>query len=132
MNLTKDQIKEWLNHPDRSRLWLAKACGVSKNTVNNWLSTAIVIPKKQLIRISDLIENPKVETMIETPQTVEAVLVIKTTPEENEAWQKSAFNAGMTLNEWALCAIQSAYHAELEESKLSPLPTLDTTVKKQA
>ncbi len=37
--LTKNEIVTWLKDHRRDRQWLAKQCGVSVGTVNNWFST---------------------------------------------------------------------------------------------
>ena len=50
-------------------------------------------------------------------EPVESVLVIKTTPEENEAWSKAALAKGQILADWAITAIQSVYQAEQEETQ---------------
>ncbi|MDB6080484.1 MAG: peptidase and domain protein [Akkermansiaceae bacterium] len=52
--LSKDEIKAWLAANGRDRAWLAERCGVSKSTVNNWLSTSISIPLKKLQMIDRL------------------------------------------------------------------------------
>jgi SOS-response transcriptional repressor LexA len=115
MNPTKDQIKIWLKHPDRNRAWLADACRVAKITVDRWLSSSIDVPPKQLIRIAQLMAAPEEKPPVSKP--VESVLVIKTTPEENEAWSKAALAKGQILADWAITAIQSVYQAEQEETQ---------------
>lgn len=36
--MTKDKIREWLAEHGRDREWLAKQCGVSKGTVDQWFA----------------------------------------------------------------------------------------------
>jgi hypothetical protein len=129
MNPTKDQIKIWLKHPGRSRKWLSNECDVSINTVNNWLSTAIEIPPKQLIRIAQLMAAPEEKPPASVP--VESVLVIKTTPAENEAWSKAALAKGKILSDWAIDAIRSAYQAEQSTLAIHPR-SHSSPVEKQA
>lgn len=48
---TPENIKEWLKRIGKNRAWLGEKCGVSKRSVDNWLSGADPIPyaKQQLI-----------------------------------------------------------------------------------
>lgn len=43
----KAQIKAWLKINDIDYLWLAEQCGVSENTVRNWMAKAPIPPRKQ-------------------------------------------------------------------------------------
>jgi hypothetical protein len=64
---------------------------------------------------------------------VESVLVIKTTPAENEAWSKAALAKGMILSDWAIDALRSAYHTEQAEAHfIAALPDSPLTHEKQA
>jgi hypothetical protein len=38
MELTKDKIRHWLTDKNKDREWLAKQCGVSKGTVDQWFA----------------------------------------------------------------------------------------------
>lgn len=43
----KAQIKAWLKSRGIDYLWLAEQCGVSENTVRNWMAKAPIPPLKQ-------------------------------------------------------------------------------------
>lgn len=43
----KAQIKAWLRSRGIDYLWLAEQCGVSENTVRNWMAKAPIPPLKQ-------------------------------------------------------------------------------------
>lgn len=43
----KTQIKLWLKSRGIDYLWLAEQCGVSENTVRNWMAKAPIPPLKQ-------------------------------------------------------------------------------------
>lgn len=43
----KAQIKTWLRSHGIDYLWLAEQCGVSENTVRNWMAKAPIPPLKQ-------------------------------------------------------------------------------------
>lgn len=43
----KAQIKAWLKVNGIDYLWLAEQCGVSENTVRNWMAKAPIPPRKQ-------------------------------------------------------------------------------------
>lgn len=48
-SLTNDQVKHWLvQEKDGDRDWLAAKCGVTKPTVNGWLSAGRLIPHAKL------------------------------------------------------------------------------------
>jgi len=51
--MTKDNIKTWLKRSGRDRAWLADQLGVSKKTVDNWLSVQD-IPEAKLALIQRL------------------------------------------------------------------------------
>lgn len=43
----KAQVKAWLKVNGIDYLWLAEQCGVSENTVRNWMAKAPIPPRKQ-------------------------------------------------------------------------------------
>lgn len=64
----KAQIKAWLKMNGIDYLWLAEQCGVSENTVRNWMAKAPIPPRKQQL-IMKLINQMPTEP-IETPSSV--------------------------------------------------------------
>lgn len=54
--MTPDTIKDWLDEQGRDRHWLAGKCGVSKATVDGWLSNGRTIPGTALIVLKDLMD----------------------------------------------------------------------------
>lgn len=54
MSSQKDSIKKWLKKNNHNRAWLAEQCGVSKRTVDDWLSTSRQIPAKAILVIQKL------------------------------------------------------------------------------
>jgi len=46
--ITPEQIKDWLDIIQQKREWLAERCGVTKPTVNGWLSAGRLIPQPKL------------------------------------------------------------------------------------
>ena len=55
MRVTKDEIKNWMRENNLERAWLAKECGVSKATVDTWLSSDRGVPFKAQFYIQSLI-----------------------------------------------------------------------------
>lgn len=108
MNLTKESIKEWLaSHPSRDRTWLAEQCGVSKNTVNNWLSTSIAVPAKA----SRLIENlmrADLEAARSAQPTPDQNLVLEVRPETFDRYNRAALARQMIVREWAITVLDEA------------------------
>lgn len=64
----KAQIKAWLKMNGIDYLWLAEQCGVSENTVRNWMAKAPIPPRKQQL-IMKLINQMPAEP-IEAPGAV--------------------------------------------------------------
>ena len=55
MRVTKNEIKNWMKENNLERAWLAKECGVSKATVDAWLSSDRGVPSKAQLTIQTLI-----------------------------------------------------------------------------
>lgn len=81
--LTPEIIKAWLKENKISRETLGKGVGVSKKTVNNWLSDNRPIPPKKLAIIERLM-NGEEEIKFELPENFEAII-----REKAEAAKKS-------------------------------------------
>ncbi len=64
----KAQIKAWLKMNGIDYLWLAEQCGVSENTVRNWMAKAPIPPRKQQL-IMKLINQMPPEP-IEPPNSI--------------------------------------------------------------
>lgn len=71
--LTPEIIKAWLKENKVSRETLGKGVGVSKKTVNNWLSDNRPIPPKKLAIIERLM-NGEEEIQFELPENFEAII----------------------------------------------------------
>ena len=56
---TKEEIDQWLKDIGKTRQWLADQCGVKYLVVNNWFSKSRTIPKKALIIIDNLMNQPQ-------------------------------------------------------------------------
>ena len=65
----KAQVKAWLKINGIDYLWLAEQCGVSENTVRNWMAKAPIPPRKQQL-IMKLIHQMPAES-IQPPGAVE-------------------------------------------------------------
>ena len=65
----KAQVKAWLKMNGIDYLWLAEQCGVSENTVRNWMAKAPIPPRKQQL-IMKLINQMPADPIV-APGTVE-------------------------------------------------------------
>lgn len=123
MKPTKEKIKSWLKRFGHSREWLGEQCGgVSKNTVNNWLSTSISIPDSSLYLIGRLMEDDEraeAERLKSDSSVPQSHLVIQVDVEEFNAWERIAIQQTppQTVTDWALQAIKDAFAAEQKISK---------------
>lgn len=114
---TTERIKEWLGELGKDREWLGKTLGVSKRTVDNWLSSPIEIPPRKLKRIGELMDTePSATSILRQPLLI--------TPSKtqfnrwNSAWKQSDFE---TLEEWALSGLD-AMAAEYFSIKVADEP----------
>ena len=65
----KAQVKAWLKMNGIDYLWLAEQCGVSENTVRNWMAKAPIPPRKQQLIMKLINQMPS--DPIAAPGTVE-------------------------------------------------------------
>ncbi len=65
----KAQVKAWLKMNGIDYLWLAEQCGVSENTVRNWMAKAPIPPRKQQLIMKLITQMPA--DPITAPGTVE-------------------------------------------------------------
>lgn len=111
MNLSKEDIKAWVDTPPHSREWLAEMCGgVSPRTVNNWLTSNIEIPAKAL-RIIENLMRADADKIASTRPTLQN-LVLRVEVEEFEDWNRAANANGQIVSDYCLSAIRAAYEAE--------------------
>lgn len=86
--MSSNKIKKWLYEKNRSRSWLADHCGVSKSTVDGWLSADRPIPKPAQKIIEKLMSDgvPVVNPRLTLSQYAKAEEIAKAN--------------GQTVNEW--------------------------------
>ena len=104
--ITKEDIKAWLKETGQNRQHLANTVGVSKGTVNNWLSGADPIPfaKLQLIeRIINESEEKQVETAPVKPEEITAIAIVMT-KEQRAYLTMAAGRLGLTLDQFIIQA----------------------------
>ena len=61
MEISKNEIKEWMRKHHHSRRWLASKCKVSAETLANWFSKNGEIPDKHMQTISRLIIDNNIQ-----------------------------------------------------------------------
>lgn len=128
MDTSKEGIKAWLaRYPDRDRNWLAEQCGVSKNTVNNWLSTSIELPAKTVLIIENLMRK---DAENEPGAPVEVVNLPVTCSQPQFDTYSRAYRRSECEHfaDWITSRLDAAAEAELlnqstaEGNHLMPLP----------
>lgn len=55
--MEKEDVKFWLKSIGKDREWLAQKCGVSKRTVDNWISPGKPLPIKAQVDIQNLMDS---------------------------------------------------------------------------
>jgi hypothetical protein len=109
--MTESQIKDWLEASDRDRHWLAEQCGVSKPTVDGWLSAGRTIPAPALKLIHRLMHGPG---------SINPILTLV----EFQAAQQAARTAGLTLDAWISRLIRDEIARPKTGYDTSPNPVL--------
>lgn len=108
---TKEEIKTWLDQKDDGYMWLAKELAVSYQTVRAWMSTR-AIPQKKLERIAELMRSPEEE------QKKKAFAIMMLESDYN-ACERAAYNAGVSLVDWATSVL---VEAAFDAIPISPKP----------
>jgi len=106
--VTKEQIKAWLKESGHDRDWLGAQLGVSRRTVDNWLSSNIRIPGRKLQAIEQLLSKGR-ESLAAEPRPLllnGQPLLLNPGKDRfnlwNKAWKQSDAE---TLEEWAIRAL---------------------------
>lgn len=94
----KDEVKAWLKRLSLSRDWLADKIGVSKRTVDNWLSSSIDIPERSAAMIRQIMDDS--EKMAEGIST--NIFSVECTLDQFRRFSRAALEDGMILEDWAL------------------------------
>ena len=125
MKTSKESIKSWLaERPERSREWLADKCGVTKRTVDNWLSSGIEIPLKAQRLLESLIRDD--QSAAKTDEKVTHLMLTVPLTEFDE-WCRAALLNGQIVSQWALQSIRDAYQQEhlIKLSEVASDPAAD-------
>jgi transcriptional regulator with XRE-family HTH domain len=106
--VTKEEIKAWLKESGFDRDWLGAQLGVSRRTVDNWLSSSIRIPGRKLQAIEQLLSKGR-ESLDAEPRPLllnGQPLLLNPGKDRfnlwNKAWKQSDAE---TLEEWAIRAL---------------------------
>jgi hypothetical protein len=106
--VTKEEIKAWLKETGHDRDWLGAQLGVSRRTVDNWLSSNIRIPGRKLLAIAQLCSKGREPLGAEPGPTLLHGQPLLLNPGKdrfnlwNKAWKQSDAE---TLEEWAIRAL---------------------------
>lgn len=110
MKTSKESIKTWLaERPERSREWLANKCGVTKRTVDNWLSSGIEIPLKAQRLLESLMRDDEAVAKADDKVTH---LMLTVPLSEFDEWCRAALLKNQIVSKWAHEAIREAYQRE--------------------
>lgn len=106
--VTKEEIKAWLKESGLDRDWLGGQLGVSRSTVDNWLSSSIRIPERKLQAIEQLLSKGRESLAAELgPLLLNGQPLLLNPGKDrfnlwNKAWKQSDAE---TLEEWAIRAL---------------------------
>lgn len=106
--MTKEEIKAWLKESGLDRDWLGAQLGVSRRTVDNWLSSSIRIPGRKLLAIEQLLSREREPLAADSGPVLLNGQPLLLNPGKdrfnlwNKAWKQSDAE---TLEEWAIRAL---------------------------
>ena len=108
MNIIKDNIKAWLKRTGRSRDWLGQQLGVSKKTVDNWLSVQEIPDGKlrliERLMADDVAEDARQKQLSEPTNQVFSVEVDLM---RFRRYNAAATAEGLLLEEWTIKTLDS-------------------------
>lgn len=106
MQPTKDEIKAWLKTAGHSRSWLGEQCGgITKRTVDNWLSSPQEIPAGSLALITRLMaEDDAAEAQrLRRAAGAEAqIFSVEVDLPTFRAYNKAALDRNLTIEQWVI------------------------------
>lgn len=123
--VTKEEIKAWLKESGHDRDWLGAKLGVSRRTVDNWLSSNIRIPGRKLLAIGQLSSKGREPIGAEPGPTLLNGQPLLLNPGKdrfnlwNKAWKESDAE---TLEEWAIRALDGLAEKAFPEPAGSDAP----------
>ena len=103
MTITKDNIKTWLKKSGRDRDWLGEELGVSKRTVDNWLSIQD-IPDGKLRLIERLMADDQAEEARrkQLSEPTNQIFSLEVSLPRFRRYSTAAATARQTLEHWAI------------------------------
>lgn len=131
----KEEIKQWLADHGKDRQWLADQLGLTKSTVNNWLSTTLTIPegKQAVIRRIFAAEEAAEKNRLQQLQPQNQIFSVEVTLAEFRLISQAAKEANQTIEEWSRETLSDAALSETEErNKQTPRPRPSSSKQESA
>lgn len=104
---TKEEIDQWLKDIGKTRHWLANQCGVKYLVVNNWFSKSRTIPKKALIIIDNLMNQPQPADDSQI-SIADLDINLKVSHDKFLEFNNYAKACGMNIVDWIICVLEYA------------------------
>jgi hypothetical protein len=116
----KEKIKAWLKSTHRDRNWLGDQIGVTKKTVDNWLSSPQPIPEAKLQLIQRVMESSQ-----KSPQdpTLPQVFSVEVSLPRFRQYSYCAKMQHRTLEEWVISELDIAAENYFATEHQPPEPT---------
>lgn len=113
----KETIKHWLKAHGLGREWLADQIGVTKKTVDNWLSSAKEIPEIKLSLIRRVMEETAAAESARRQQLdpVAQVFSVEVSLPQFRRYSQCALQAQQTLEAWAIEELDRAAEEYFEQ-----------------
>lgn len=130
---SKDEIKAWMKKEGHTRDWLGQKCGgLSKGTINNWLSTSILIPDRalELIRLLMAEDDAKAKQREIQQEPELERFSVECTPDEFDKINAAANAKDMLIRDWAVKALIEAVERDAKEKSLGVIQPIRPATKK--
>lgn len=101
-------IKQWLKTSKRTRAWLGDQCGVTKRTVDNWLSGSQPITGANLRLIEMLIARDAAAAAELAADQAERQNIVLRVDLDLFDLARKALEHGLTIKEWAIHELDKA------------------------
>ena len=112
-----EEIKVWLRRTNRDRQWLADQCGVSKRTVDNWLSAGQTMSAAVTKLIATLMAAD-IQRIAEQPPKLLNAFVLEVDEPTFEAYNRAANARGLLMKPWAISELDRAAREARERPSL--------------
>jgi hypothetical protein len=108
-----DEIKAWLKQTNRDRTWLGEQTGVTKRSVDNWLSAGQPIPEAKQFLIRRLMADDEAAEQRQAQQRLpqNQIFSLEVTLAQHRRYAEAARKRQKTVEQWSIEELDAAAEA---------------------